>query len=240
MENPKCAVEGCAKPKRSRGLCSTHYERWRLKGDAGANVPIRPYGHKGEECAIDGCNRGRKAKGLCKAHYDRARAGLPLDVAIRAKAPAGYSTEKAFSYWASGEPTEDGCIEWTGSVLPSGYGSLSISGNAKLAHRVAWEIANGSAVPTGLVVRHSCDNRLCVNIRHLSLGTYGDNSADMTSRNRQALGERVPTAKMTERSVRELRRLRESGLTYTQLAERFGISRTQVSNIVHRVSWKHL
>lgn len=240
MEKPKCAVEGCTKPKRSRGLCNTHYERWRRTGNVRADVPVRSYGAKGQPCAVVGCDRDQKAKGLCNTHYDRARAGLPLNIPIRAKAPDGYSAEEAFNYWASSEPTDTGCIEWTGRVLPSGYGSLSISGNAKLAHRTAWEIANGRAVPTGLVVRHSCDNPLCVNARHLLLGTYAENSADMTSRNRQAFGENISTAKMTEDSVRELRRLRECGLTYTQLAERFGISRSQVSNIIHRVSWKHL
>ncbi len=39
-------------------------------------------------------------------------------------------------------------------------------------------------VPKGVVFRHSCDNRLCANPNHLSLGSPLDNVRDMISRNR--------------------------------------------------------
>lgn len=72
---------------------------------------------------------------------------------------------------------EDGCWEFTGFVLPQGYGQL---GRNLLAHRIAWEVANGRPVPDGLVVDHQCHNqhptceddddcphRRCVNPAHL-------------------------------------------------------------------------
>lgn len=239
MEKPKCSIKGCEKPKRSRGMCNSHYERLRVKGSVG-DAPLRAYRDYVNPCAVGGCSRPRFANLMCKAHYDRAKSGRPLDAPIRAKTPAGLTVEEAFAHWAGTEPTDTGCVIWAGGVLRSGYGSLSVNGSPKLAHRASWERANGRPVPAGLVVRHTCDVPLCVAADHLILGTHADNSGDMTERNRQALGERVPTARMTEDSVRELRHLRDTGMTYTQLAERFGISRSQVSNIVHRVSWKHV
>lgn len=239
MDKPKCTIEGCEKPKRSRGMCSSHYERWRLKGHPGT-TPLRAYRDYVNPCTVDGCDRPRVANKMCKAHNDRKTTSLPLDAPVRVKSPNGLTAEEAFALRASGEPTAAGCVLWSGNVLPSGYGSLSVAGYPKLAHRVAWETANGRRIPAGLVIRHTCDVPLCVAPGHLVLGTYADNSSDMTRRNRQALGGRVSTARMTEDAVRELRRLRTTGMTYDQLSKRFEISRSQVFNIVHRASWKHV
>lgn len=35
-----CSVEGCVRPKRTRGFCNAHYERYRLHGSVGS-LPIR-------------------------------------------------------------------------------------------------------------------------------------------------------------------------------------------------------
>jgi hypothetical protein len=88
-------------------------------------------------------------------------------------------------FWAKVRRT-DGCWEWTGARLHSGYGKLGRKGRTYVAHRFAWELVNG-AIPDGLFACHRCDNRLCVRPDHLFLGTQKDNIADMLSKGRGSL-----------------------------------------------------
>lgn len=148
----------------------------------------------------------------------------------------------------------DGCHLYTGT-RSRGYGHISISGQIHLAHRLAWELANGP-IPPGHYVCHKCDNPLCVRVDHLFLGTPADNIADMVAKGRQARGaahgshtrpeafargERVAGAAVDAAQVREIRRLHaEENLTYTELAARFPISKGGIGHIVRGETWRHV
>lgn len=64
-----------------------------------------------------------------------------------------------------------GCLIWTGSIMPNGYGQLELrdeSGKRKhwLAHRYTWTLANpGEPLPPNL--HHVCHTRPCVHPSHL-------------------------------------------------------------------------
>lgn len=64
----------------------------------------------------------------------------------------------------------DDCWPWKLRPSAAGYGVLSMGkgNNPLLAHRVAWELANGP-IPEGLFVKQRCGNRLCCNPTHLYL-----------------------------------------------------------------------
>ena len=69
----QCSVEGCDRGGRmTRGLCSSHYARWRRLGDVRAGVPIRRMSYM--HCDVPGCERPHLSLGLCERHY-RARDG---------------------------------------------------------------------------------------------------------------------------------------------------------------------
>lgn len=74
------------------------------------------------------------------------------------------------------EPTS-GCTLWTGALFPNGYGRVHTHRGSDRAHRAAWFVAFGE-IPTGLLVRHSCNNPVCINPTHLKLGTDADNAQD--------------------------------------------------------------
>lgn len=75
----------------------------------------------------------------------------------------------------------NGCLEWTGGKISTGYGCIRLNGHSALAHRVAWVLANGQ-IPPGLFVCHHCDNPPCINVEHLFVGTNADNIADMVQK----------------------------------------------------------
>ncbi len=80
-------------------------------------------------------------------------------------------------FWPKVQKT-DGCWIWIGTRTRMGYGQiwdLSRHGHA-MAHRVSWEIANGSPIPDGLVIDHLCRNPSCVRPDHLEVVTVSQNT----------------------------------------------------------------
>lgn len=62
---------------------------------------------------------------------------------------------------------EDECWNWLAPLNVRGrYATVLINGRTILAHRYAYERANGQA-PHGLEIHHTCENTRCVNPRHL-------------------------------------------------------------------------
>ena len=105
---------------------------------------------------------------------------------------------------------ETPCVIWTGKTSSSGYGVIrvpcephtvygkTIRSRSVMAHRHAFEQANGP-IPEGMIVRHDCDERRCVNVDHMRLGAPQDDVDDMWARGR-AWAQNRPT---TERPGNE-------------------------------------
>lgn len=134
----------------------------------------------------------------------------------------------------------DECWEWTGYRNPQGYGTFGVTyGDNRKAHRVAWELTNGP-IPEGMYALHGCDNRTCCNPDHLYLGMHADNMADRARRGRTAVGENNGLAKLTAEKVFAIREHAAGGVTYKELARRYGVHRTNISLIVRRKTWRHI
>ena len=102
-------------------------------------------------------------------------------------------------------------------------------------------LANGKDIPKGMILRHTCDRRNCVNYQHLLVGTHGDNVRDKVERNRQQRGETSPLASLDELDVLALRYLNACQVQSQRgLAKMFGITNTNVSLIVLGKRWSHI
>lgn len=69
-------------------------------------------------------------------------------------------------FWSKTMPQDNGCIVWTASINPYGYGMFNLGGRNINAHRVAFLLSVGD-IPFGKELHHVCENRKCVNPNHL-------------------------------------------------------------------------
>lgn len=133
----------------------------------------------------------------------------------------------------------DNCWKWIGAVHPRGYGQVTWYRRVTHAHRVSWQITFGP-IPTGKHILHKCDNKLCVNPKHLWLGTNADNVKDRDTKGRQPRGETSGAAKLTEEQVKEIRSLAAKGILQIEISRKLGVPKSTVNWIVTRRSWKHV
>lgn len=144
---------------------------------------------------------------------------------------------------------EDECWNWIAAAYRCGYGALNIKGNKCSAHRVSWELHNGS-IPLDisgdtLHVLHTCDNRLCVNPKHLFLGTHADNMQDMMFKGRGSTrfqkGKANHRAILTEELVLEIKLLLGSNnVTQRAITKKYGVAYQTIHNISSGRCWNNI
>lgn len=129
-----------------------------------------------------------------------------------------------------------GCIVWPGASGSHGYGQFTIDGVNGTSHTTAFRFFKGN-IPKGLVVMHSCDNRLCINPEHLSLGTQKENLQDMWRKGRQrpaastVRGDAHPNSKYTETEKAVIRKTYRD-VSSRKAAEILGCEKSTVLRIL--------
>ena len=151
-------------------------------------------------------------------------------------------------FWAKvNRKGDNDCWEWSASLDTRGYGNFGVPRNdgtgrfiMQRAHRVAWELVNGPLQSSAQHLCHTCDNRKCVNPKHLFIGNPKLNMADCVAKGRlnDRSGENNPRAKVTEELVLAIRA--ESGLSLSKLMAKYKLPQTTVSDIRRRNTWAHI
>lgn len=137
-------------------------------------------------------------------------------------------------FWSKvGEPTDTGCREWQGPTNSGGYGMFKGFGGRTLAHRFSAFIAGLIDNPRASdhvrgddLVLHTCDNPLCVEPKHLFIGTQKKNLLDRDEKGRAPKQVKILTPELGG----EITFMSEVvGLSQDKIAAILGLSQTVVS-----------
>lgn len=124
---------------------------------------------------------------------------------------------------------------------------IRVDGQMRQVNHVAWELVHGEPVPVGMVMRHSRDNPLCVNPKHLIAGTRSDSVANAIAKGslkikvqsgRKFSDEFNPSRKLTQSEVDEIRsRYKDGDVFQRELASVYGVTRANISLIIRGKTW---
>lgn len=144
---------------------------------------------------------------------------------------------------------DDECWAWKSAHSTHGYGILSDTRLTCLyAHRLAYQLLVGP-IPDDLHVLHTCDNRGCLNPKHLFLGTQVDNNKDRHMKGRSSRGEALSLlsrgerngwSKLTDVEVTSIRSDAARGVSIQAQMQKYNLSHGCIWGIRKYKSWKHL
>jgi hypothetical protein len=106
----------------------------------------------------------------------------------------------------------------------------------KSIHRLVLETFRGPC-PEGLEACHNDGNPLNNNLNNLRWDTHSSNMADRDKHGRTLIGVRNPSARLTEGSVREIRKLYREGMQQKDIAPIYGVSKQCVQTVCSRTNW---
>jgi len=131
---------------------------------------------------------------------------------------------------------ENQCWTWSGCSDKDGYPIVTFKGKSIRANRAAI-VLSGRIIQDDEYACHTCGNQWCVNPSHIYPGSPKENSADKFLHGTQPLGEKCAAAKLTADKVVEIRKSR---MSQQCLAEIYGVTRSNISMIKSRKTWRHV
>lgn len=185
-------------------------------------------------CSIEDCGKPVLARDWCSMHYTRWRNhGDPLGGGT----PKGAVTAH---YWTHLMLAVPECKLWPYATA-RGYGVITLDGRQREVHHLACIAWHGPR-PTGMQAAHGpCHTTLCWNGAHVSWEPPSINSAHRRRDGTAHWGALVNGAKLTDEIVLEIRkRWNLGGITHTELARQYAVSRPSISNILAGKVWRHL
>lgn len=132
---------------------------------------------------------------------------------------------------------KNGCVICTNyPKRKDGYYVIERDGKTWYLHRYLYYKRFGE-IPSGKIIRHTCNNPSCINILHLKAGTQKDNIRDQIIAGTFVRGSKNGLSKLKEKDVFEIRK---NKLSVKQVVEKYKISKGVAWSVVRNVTWKHV
>jgi DNA-binding NarL/FixJ family response regulator len=125
----------------------------------------------------------------------------------------------------------NGCL--VSHLRPNAKGYIPISFGREVkqrAHRIVYFASNPEHDQNQMVL-HKCDNRACINVNHLFLGTAQDNTNDMISKGRK-IDDPLVGERRRQETWKRIKPLYEQGLSRDEIAKRLHLSGNTVWNYI--------
>lgn len=185
-------------------------------------------------CVVSGCHRQQQVRSMCNGHYRRwLRHGDPTKGQRSVRGDAEHFVrEIALRH------TGNACLIWPFRRDRYGYARM---GRSTIVSRYVCTLAHGNPPTTAHEAAHSCGNGHlgCVHPGHLSWKTTSSNQMDRLRHGTDHRGSKHGMAKLTEHQVLAIWQLKGSQ-SQQSVADKFGISRQQVSRIHRGEDWSWL
>ena len=131
------------------------------------------------------------------------------------------------------------CWPWIGAINSGGYGNFNCKGVTEKAHRISYRIFCGS-IKDSNVIMHTCDNRRCVNPKHLIEGTQQENVLDMISKDRAKqshIGNKNGRAILSKQDIPRILEYIEQGYTHKAISIIFKVDRSTITSVINKRNW---
>jgi len=130
---------------------------------------------------------------------------------------------------------EGNCRLWQGPVEADGYARPQFLTWHAPAHVFSYAVKTKSVQWDG-TVRHLCNNKTCIEPRHLSTGTRRDQEVDKIANGTSSHGENNANSKLTEEQVRTIK-FQEDSRPLKEIADQYGVTFCSISSIRHGLNW---
>lgn len=137
------------------------------------------------------------------------------------------------------------CWEWQGALQGKGYGFTIYKGKTMTAHRASY-IVFKQEIPDRLQICHHCDNKKCINPKHLFLGTGSDNMQDAMTKGRMknvfSKGHKSTRRFLSETKVKSIKKslLQYPAISLKDIAKKHKISYDNLRSIRRGSAYKNV